>query len=135
MRYPVFLLTFATAFFAPAARAGAQAAAAKPEVDPRLRNERQLVCRGAIVPEGWILVDDTRDTSMCGGDNPSTVNRYNIWAIQRYNLLPVGTILNVCAVAQTPPGWVLIDIYRDRDACGHPDDPFAPNVKRIRRAR
>ncbi|MGH7662914.1 MAG: hypothetical protein ACRENI_01255 [Gemmatimonadaceae bacterium] len=112
----------------PTARAQAETDAAAPP-----RPQRTIVCRGAAIPAGWILVDDTRDSSMCGGENPSVVRLYNVWAIERYDLQPVGAVIEVCAAAPTPAGWELVDVYRDKSRCGHPPENFIVNVKRIRR--
>lgn len=101
----------------------------------RPRNDRDIICRGAQIPTGWILVDDTRSTDMCGGSNPAVVNMYNVWAIERFDNKPVGATMQVCAAALTPAGWVVEDVFRSREHCGHPDDPFVANVKRIRRVR
>jgi hypothetical protein len=119
-----------------AAQAPSPTTSAKPQTSaPTTRRERQLVCRGAAVPAGWALVDDTRDTSMCAGDNPSVARFFNIWVIERIDRVPVGGTVEVCAGAPTPDGWTLVDVYRSKEVCGHPDDPFVANVKRIRRSR
>ena len=102
---------------------------------PAPRRERQIICRGAAIPAGWVLVDDLRDGSMCDGGNPAAVNAYNVWAIERYDARPVGTTIRMCAAAETPEGWTVVDLYRDRELCGHPDDLWAVNVKTIRRVR
>jgi hypothetical protein len=117
------------------AQAPAPTATTRSQPTPSTRRERQLVCRGATVPAGWALVDDTRDPSMCAGDNPSVARFFNIWVIERIDRVPVGGSVEVCAGAPTPEGWVLVDIYRAKEVCGHPDDPFVANVKRIRRSR
>lgn len=114
----------------------AASASRAPSRDWQPQSERRLICRGAAIPAGWILVDDTRDMSMCVGDNPAAVvTAYNIWVIERYDTRPVGTTITVCASTPTPPGWVLVDVYRDKALCGHPDEPFQINAKRIRRTR
>lgn len=98
-------------------------------------DSRQFICRGAPVPAGFIVTDDVRDRQMCGGSNPNTLNSYNVWVIERFDRLPVNSTLDVCAAAPIPPGWVLVDVYRRKDRCGHPDAVFDVNVKRIRRAQ
>lgn len=98
------------------------------------RRERTIVCRGAAIPAGWILVNDMRDPNSCGGDVPATLNAYNVWSIEKFEGRAIGAVIDVCAAAPTPPGWVIVDIYRDREMCGHPDGLFVANVKRIRRA-
>ena len=132
--------TAAVLFIAPAGRAQsaptAGASSAAPTAHKPILRDRQLVCRGAQLPAGWIVVTDTRDPSMCTGDqSATTVNSYNIWAIERYDDRPVGSVMEICASSPAPDGWQLVDIYRSRERCGHPDEPFAANVKRIRRAR
>ena len=102
---------------------------------PAPRRERQIICRGAAIPSGWVLVDDLRDHTMCDGSNPAVVNAYNVWAIERYDSRPIGTVIQMCAAAETPDGWTVVDLYRDRELCGHPDDLWAVNVKKIRRVR
>ena len=96
---------------------------------------RNLVCRGAAIPDGWILVDGVRDLESCSGDNPAVLRLYNVWVIERFADRPVGTEIEVCAAAPTPAGWEVVDLYRRREACGQPDDAFHVNVKRIRRNR
>jgi hypothetical protein len=98
------------------------------------RGERRIVCRGATVPAGWILVDDLRDRTMCSGENPAILRMYNVWALERIDDRPVGTVIQACSAAPTPAGWELVDVFRDPSSCGHPADPFIANVKRIRRA-
>jgi uncharacterized protein YbdZ (MbtH family) len=97
--------------------------------------QRSVVCRGAPVPAGWILVNDLRDRSMCDGANPAAVNAYNVWALERYDNRPVDTVIEVCVAAPIPAGWTIVDIFRDKDVCGHPAELFTANVKKIRRAR
>ena len=98
-------------------------------------DSRQYICRGATVPAGFIVTDDIRDRQMCGGNNPTTLNAYNVWVIERFDRMPVNTTMDVCAAMPTPPGWVLVDVFRRKDRCGHPDGMFDVNVKRIRRTQ
>ena len=95
--------------------------------------KRQIVCRGAKIPDGWILVDDLRDSSQCDGGNPAAVRQFNVWALEQYAGRPSGTVITVCAATPTPLGWSLVDVYRSRELCGHPDELFGLNVKRIRK--
>ena len=98
------------------------------------RRERTILCRGAEIPNGWVLVNDMRDPNSCGGDNPATLNAYNVWSVEKVQGRAIGTVIDICAAARTPAGWVVVDVYRDRDMCGHPDGLFVANVKRIRRS-
>ena len=102
---------------------------------PSTRGPRTTVCRGSAIPAGWILVDDMREATMCGGSNAANLNAYNVWAIERYDNRPVGTVIEVCASVLTPDSWQLVDVFRDKEVCGHPADAFVANVKRIRRVR
>lgn len=95
--------------------------------------ERRIICRGAPIPAGFILVDDLRDRDSCGGENPAALNAYNVWAIERTEGRLKGTIMEVCAATPTPAGWTLVDVYRARERCGHPETIFTANVKRIRK--
>ena len=98
-----------------------------------IKGKRQIVCRGAAIPKGWILVDDLRDTAQCDGNIPAAVKLYNVWAVEQYEGRPSGTTLVVCASSPTPEGWSLVDVYRNKELCGHPDELGAINVKRIRK--
>lgn len=97
--------------------------------------QRQIVCAGATVPDGWIWVNDLRDLTICGGDRPGVERMYNVWVIERVENRPLGTVIDICAAAPTPSGWVLMDVFRSRLLCGHPDELYVANVKRIRRTR
>lgn len=96
---------------------------------------RLLICRGGSVPEGWVLVDDVRDPSQCDGRNPASVRLFNVWVIERFDDRMVGTVIDICAATPIPEGWVLVDIFRAKELCGHPDGPLVVNVKRIRKVR
>ncbi len=98
-------------------------------------DSRQYVCRGATIPAGFIVTDDIRDRQLCGGGNVTTLNSFNVWVIERFDRLPVNSMLDVCAAMPIPTGWVLVDVYRRKDRCGHPDGMFDVNVKRIRRTQ
>jgi hypothetical protein len=112
-----------------------RAALWRPEAEHYRQDTTRTICRGAAIPTGWLLVNDARDPRSCGGDNPAALSAFNVWVIQRYDDRPVNTVLEVCAMAPTPDGWALVDIYRRNDRCGRAPDAFQVNVKRIRRAR
>lgn len=132
-------LTALAALVALASAAGAQQQQPQPAgrttAPAGSRPERQIICRGASIPQGWLLVDNLKERSMCGGENTAIYNAYNVWAIERHDNRPAGSEMTVCASAPTPPGWTVVDVFRKNDVCGHPSDPFAVNVKRIRRSR
>ena len=112
----------------------ARTTAASGQAQQQQRGERRIICRGAPIPAGWILVDDLKDRTMCGGENPAVYNAYNVWAIERYDNRSAGSYMEVCASSPMPPGWNLVDMYRNKDTCGHPSDAFVVNAKRIRKA-
>ena len=109
------------------------AVAAGPQGKPNYKGKRQIICKGAAIPAGWLLVDDSRDVSSCGGSNPAVVNAYNVWVIEDYTGAKVDAVMHVCITQPVPNRWVMVDIYRDKNLCGHPDDPYAVNVKIIRK--
>ena len=132
-RHLLLISAVALVALAPARAAGQQRGVIVAE-PPRGADTLQYICRGAVVPSGWIVTDDIRDRQLCGGENPATLNTYNVWVIKRYDRRPAGAVMDVCANEPTPAGWVLVDVFRSKDVCGHPENPFAVNVKRIRRS-
>ena len=100
-------------------------------VEPK--GKRQIVCRGAKVPAGWVLVDDLRDTNQCDGSNPAAIKIYNVWSLEQIAGRASGSVIEVCTASPTPAGWALVDVFRDRERCGHPEEMFHTNVKRIRK--
>ncbi|MBI3792777.1 MAG: hypothetical protein HY275_18115 [Gemmatimonadetes bacterium] len=107
-------------------------ATAKGGIDPK--GKRQIICRGAKIPAGWVLVDDLRDTQQCDGTNPAAVKLYNVWSIEQVEGRASGSTIEICSSSPTPAGWTLVDVFRDKDRCGHPDELFSANVKRIRKS-
>lgn len=132
LRHALATATLALLALAPARANGQQRGVILAD-PPRGVDTLQYICRGASVPAGWIVTDDIRDRQLCGGENPATLNAYNVWVIKRFDRLPIGSLMDVCANTPTPGGWVLVDVYRSKDVCGHPENPFVVNVKRIRR--
>ena len=107
----------------------------RPSAERFRQDSTQQICRGAQIPAGWILVNDARDPTRCGGDNPAALSILNVWVIERIDTRRVNATMDVCAMAPTPDGWTLVDVYRRNDRCGRPSDAFTVNVKRIRRVR
>ncbi len=103
----------------------------KAGMDPK--GKRQIICRGGKIPAGWALVDDLRDSNQCDGANPAAIKLYNVWAIEQIEGRASGSTIEVCTTAPTPAGWTLVDVYRDCERCGHPEELFGANVKRIRK--
>lgn len=130
-------LAACAALAAPLRAAGAQkpgttvTASSKNGIDPK--GKRQIICRGAKIPAGWVLVDDLRDTNQCDGSNPASIKLYNVWSIEQIEGRASGSVVEICTTTATPAGWSLVDVFRDRDRCGHPEELFIANVKRIRK--
>jgi hypothetical protein len=98
-----------------------------------VKGKRMIICRGAPIPPGWVLVDDLRDSKSCGGENPAVIKLYNVWSVENIADRPSGSTMNVCAANPTPAGWTVVDVYRDMEFCGHPEESFGLNVKKIRK--
>jgi len=119
-------------------------------------NDGQLTCAGApsaggpgapIVPEkadvccqsesrpGWIVVNRHRDFSKCSTGTSQSFP--NVCTLERYDNLPVGTQLQVCASEGTPNGWedVRDSAKFNPTLCQTNQSDSAPNVKAIRRLR
>jgi hypothetical protein len=78
--------------------------------------EQGYVCQNAAVPSGWVIVNKTWSKTICG--NPATPQG-NVWWLERYNNLPVGTPLNMCAFASsTPSGWIPTSLKWNPAICG-----------------
>src|SRR5205085_2806861 len=67
-----------------------------PRVANKVDNKFQVVkiCATVAIPYGWIKVNDEWNPNECG--NPSS-KTYNVISILRYDILPVGSIIDVCA--------------------------------------
>ena len=111
----------------------AQKTTAAGKAGASVKGKRMIICRGAAIPPGWVLVDDLRDSKSCGGENPAVVKLYNVWSVENIADRQSGSTMNVCAANPTPPGWTVVDVYRDKEFCGHPEESFGLNVKKIRK--
>jgi hypothetical protein len=87
------------------------------------------ICANTVIPYGWIKINDEWSPNECG--NPAS-KTYNVIIILRYDILPVGNIIDVCANAPTPNGWVQQGTRWDPQRCGHPKQNVQ-NVKTIKR--
>ena len=75
----------------------------------------QNVCAGQL-PYGWIRVGDFWNPTTCG--NPTSIS-YNVWAIERYTDLAVGSTLLACT-GPVPAGWAMVGSNWNPTTCGHP---------------
>ena len=73
------------------------------------------ICRGDPVPAGWVIANKIWSRSTCG--SPATPQG-NVWVIEEYNNLPVGTPLTVCASSHVPTGWVPTSFHWNPSVCG-----------------
>jgi hypothetical protein len=87
------------------------------------------ICSNKLIPHGWIKINDEWSPNECG--NPSS-KTYNVITILRYDILPVGNIIDVCVNAPTPKGWVQQRTRWNPQGCGHPTQSVQ-NVKTIKR--
>ena len=87
------------------------------------------ICANKVIPHGWIKINDEWSPNECG--NPAS-KTYNVITILRYDILPVGNIIDVCANAPIPKGWVQQGTRWDPQGCGHPTQNVQ-NVKTIKR--
>lgn len=130
-------LAAAAALAVPVRAAHAQKSGTTVTAAPKSGNDgkakRQIICRGAKIPAGWVLVDDLRDTAQCDGTNPAAVKIYNVWTIEQIEGRASGSVIEICTTTPTPAGWALVDVFRDRERCGHPEELFGANVKKIRK--
>jgi hypothetical protein len=94
-------------------------------------NQYQItkICAIAAVPYGWIKINDEWNPNECG--NPSS-KTYNVSIILRYDILPVGSLIDVCVKAPTPNGWVQQRTRWNPQGCGHPKNNVQ-NMKTIKR--
>ena len=66
-------------------------------------SSRQIICRGAPYPRGWVAVDYVDGGSTCGPTANS--GTYSGVVIQRLAVYPGGTLLIVCAGQSIPRDW------------------------------
>jgi hypothetical protein len=73
------------------------------------------ICRGDPVPAGWVIANKLWNRNTCGTPHTPQVN---VWTIEEYDNLPVGTPLNVCAASHYPSGWVTTGFQWNPSVCG-----------------
>ena len=91
--------------------------------------QKTAICSYSPIPNGWIKVDDQWSSTTCG--NPPNIT-YNITIIQRYDIMPVGSVMDFCTGAPVPSGWVVINSRWLPTSCGHPSN-ITNNVSTMRR--
>lgn len=75
------------------------------------------ICLGDSVPSGWIVVNREWNPTTCNYPYPPINFQGNVLTIAQYNVLPVGTILNVCRESPVPAGWTAGSVYTDIVSC------------------
>lgn len=73
------------------------------------------ICRGDPVPTGWVIANKTWNRNTCG--SPHTPQA-NVWTIEEYDNLPVGTPLTVCSSSRIPNGWITTGFQWNPSVCG-----------------
>ncbi|MGC0151088.1 hypothetical protein ACPRNU_01350 [Chromobacterium vaccinii] len=89
----------------------------------------QLVCAGQL-PYGWIAINSYWNPTSCG--NPTQIT-FNVWSIERYTDLAVGSTLLACT-GPVPAGWAVIRTNWNPTACGQPSQ-IVNNQMTIQRLR
>lgn len=69
--------------------------------------QTQDICAGSPIPNGWIITGGRWCPTCCGG-TPGGAIYNNVLTITRYDNLPNGTVLAICAGQATPNGWVVV---------------------------
>lgn len=90
----------------------------------------QNICWGSPIPTGWIVVNTSWNPAACGYNGGGIVD--NIWTIEQYSSMPVGSVLGACSGVSIPDGWVLVGSAWNPSACGHPST-IVDNVMTIKR--
>ncbi len=76
----------------------------------------KTICKNDPVPSGWVIVNKTWNRGSCG--NPATPQG-NVWWIDEFDNLPVGTPLTICAFSSSvPSGWVPTSLQWNPSVCG-----------------
>jgi hypothetical protein len=90
----------------------------------------QRICANSPIPAGWVRINDEWSPTTCG--MPTTITD-NVWIIERYDQLPVGSILNVCTAGlSVPSGWVIVGSFWGPASCGQPSN-ITDNMTQIKR--
>ena len=63
------------------------------------------VCRGGAWPSGWIAIGYEASDAQCPRSADAR-SAYNVATIVRYETLPSGQVLEICADQVIPRGWV-----------------------------
>ncbi|HTA65238.1 MAG TPA: hypothetical protein VK753_07020 [Xanthomonadaceae bacterium] len=87
---------------------------------------QKQVCQNTSVPSGWVIANKTWNRTTCG--SPSTPQA-NVWVLDEYGDLPVGTTLTICAFSSSvPSGWVPTSFNSNPGVCGAqygaPENPY-----------
>jgi hypothetical protein len=76
---------------------------------------QKTICQNTAVPAGWVVVNKTWSRATCG--NPATPQG-NVWTIDEYDNLPVGTPLTICSSSSIPSGWLPTSFDWNPQVCG-----------------
>src|SRR5947199_10516674 len=72
-------------------------------------------CQDVPVPTGWVVVNKTWNRNTCG--HPTTPQG-NVWTIEKFDNLPVGTPLTICGSSAIPSGWIPTSFDWNPQVCG-----------------
>ncbi|UXI70277.1 hypothetical protein [Tahibacter amnicola] len=87
----------------------------------------QHVCRNQV-PAGYIATDKKYSITECGTFSSATDN---VWVVTRYDHLPVGARMDVCADQPIPAGWQAVRSTQTAQRCSISHMPTSPTVTEI----
>lgn len=87
---------------------------------------QKTICANTQVPTGWVIANATWNKARCG--DPA-VPQPNVWTLQEYANLPVGTSLTICSsLSPVPAGWLPTGFHSNSAVCGAqyglPSNPY-----------
>ncbi|HEY2345693.1 MAG TPA: hypothetical protein VGH80_07405 [Xanthomonadaceae bacterium] len=77
--------------------------------------DQKTMCQNTPVPTGWVVVNKTWNRNTCG--NP-VAPQGNVWTIDEFDNLPVGTPLTICGSSAIPSGWIPTSFDWNPAVCG-----------------
>jgi hypothetical protein len=132
------LVAAVASLFISTASCARPARSAAPAPLSSVREETASICRADSVPAGWVRTDDRLDMHLCQDAPHRQESIYNVWIIQRYDHLPVGYSLVICASERVPEGWAAVGQSVNAWTCGRPGlqaKTTVPNTRTIQRVR
>lgn len=93
--------------------------------------ERREICLGALIPNGFLIVDYKSDPFNC----PNSPGAFNKIVIERFVGRPAGSRMDICGGQVVPYGWrITSDSSWDPRRCRTDDDPQGGYHAKIQRS-